>query len=386
MSKKSYKKSVLISVFLMIIFPLIGSYFKWPNHLPPIFGVFPQTEVPPPVKPYFNLLYFLLGFAVCTLISAVYLFPRLFGFRPALIVSSTTPKSKFPHWFIPGVFLNLFCWLVMWNILPLTIIQPYVFTPMWWGFILALDGFVYKRNNGKSILAHHPMSMVVLSIVSILGWLLFEYLDYFGVENWYYPNTDIYSQTMYVIAHLLSMTTVWPAVFEWYALLNTFGKLKVRYSDGPKIDFTPYGKILFFIGAATLLGFGFFPFLFFFALWVGPLFVMIGISLWMKMWNPLAPVSQGNWSPFLLMGLAAFINGFFWEIWNYFSTNRNPLFWAYSIPYVNIGIQIGEMPIMGFWGYFLFGVFCWYWWILITGFLGFESKIFSTAHSKFHVE
>lgn len=385
MSKKSYKKSVLITLILMIILPLITGYFRWPGHLPPIFGEFPQTIAPNPQKPNFNLVYFLLGLAVCSFITIFYLFPNLFGFKSKQ-VSSSNVKGKFPFWFWPGVFLNIFCWLVMWNILPLTIIQPYVFTPMWCGFILALDGLVYKRNNGKSILSHHPLSMLVLFIVSIIGWILFEYLDYFAVENWYYPNKDIFSYTMYVIAHLLSMATVWPAIFEWYALLNTFGKLKSIYSNGPKIDFTPYAKIFFFFGAASLLGLGYFPFLFFFALWIGPLFMMIGLSLWVGMWNPLTSISKGNWSPLLLMGLAAIFNGLFWEIWNGYSTGLNPLFWKYSIPYVNVGIKIGEMPIMGFWGYFFFGIFCWYLWILVTGFFGFESKIFATAVSKSHPE
>jgi hypothetical protein len=387
MPKKSFKIPVIMSFLLMIILPLIGSYFKWESHLPPGFGEFPQTEIPSPEKPYFNLPYFSLGLIVCAIISAVYLFPRIFGFKSdSSIAKAAANSGKFPIWFLPGLFVNLFCWAVMWNILPITSIQPYVFTPMWWGFILVLDGFVYKRTNGKSILSHHFLSIVLLMLVSIIGWVLFEYLDYFTLENWYYPNKDIYSHTMYVISHILSMTTVWPAVFEWYALLYTFGSLKNRFADGLKIDFSPFGKFLVFAGAVMLIGVGYFPFLFFFALWIGPLCVMIGAALWVNMWNPLTPIKEGNWSPVLLMALAGFINGFCWEIWNVYSTPRNPLYWKYSIPYMNVGIQIGEMPILGFWGYLFFGIFCWYLWILITGFLGFQSKLFSTASSKSHVE
>lgn len=387
MSKKSFKIPVILSFLAMILLPLIGSYFKWESHLPPGFGEFPQITVPSPSKPPFNLPYFSFGLIVCAIISAIYVFPGLFGFKsaPAVPVSST-PRGKFPIWFWPGLVLNLFCWAVMWNILPITSIQSYVFTPMWWGFIMVLDGFVYKRNNGKSILAHHFMSIVLLLIVSIFGWILFEYLDYFTLENWYYPNTGIYSHTMYIISHVLSMTTVWPAVFEWYALLYTFGPLKSRFADGPKIDFSPFGKLLFFVGVVLLVGLGYFPFLFFFALWIGPLFIMIGITLWVRMWNPLVPAAGGNWSPMLLMALAGFINGFCWEIWNGSSTPRNPLYWKYSIPYVDTVARIGEMPILGFWGYLFFGIFCWYLWILITGFLGFESRLFSTASSTSHIE
>ena len=62
---------------------------------------------------------------------------------------------------------------------------------------------------------------------------------------------------------------------------------------------------------------------------------------------------KGNWRLVISAALAALFCGWFWEMWNYFSLAR----WEYAVPFVH-RFQIFEMPILGYAGYFPFGLEC----------------------------
>jgi hypothetical protein len=78
----------------------------------------------------------------------------------------------------------------------------------------------------------------------------------------------------------------------------------------------------------------------------------------------------------VLVALAGLASGFFWEFWNYgsnaFVPNRNPHFWIYDIPYLNVIHVFSEMPLLGYIGYLPFGVQCWVWWLLVARVLNFD--------------
>ena len=61
------------------------------------------------------------------------------------------------------------------------------FTPIQWtGLILFLDGWL-KRRRGHSLLADHPLEMLILAVISIPSWAIFEgYNELLG--NWRYLN------------------------------------------------------------------------------------------------------------------------------------------------------------------------------------------------------
>jgi len=92
---------------------------------------------------------------------------------------------------------------------------------MWWGFIAALDGWVYRRAGGQSLFARRPLGMVALAAASFIGWFYFEYLDYFVSSNWYYPHANALPDSLRVAWFGLAFTTVLPAIFEVHALLKT---------------------------------------------------------------------------------------------------------------------------------------------------------------------
>lgn len=378
-------KLELIWPFLAcLILPLIAAWFAYPvDHLPPKFGVFPPEQIPG--APGFSLFVFCLILIPCLAITALLLFPGLFGFKRVPPAPPATP-TKLPVWFWLGAVFTLFFWWLMWaRITPYGDLVYYAFTPMWWGFIMVLDGLTYRRSGGNSFMATKPVTFVISALVSVVGWLFFEYFDYFVLSNWYYPNGHMaaLSHSAIVVIFLLAYTTVWPAVLEWYTLLMTFPALAVRFSDGPKLVLR--GSLLLWGGLALIALTVFLPYPLFWAMWIGPVMVLAGQLIRKNIWTPFTALAQGNWSPILLIALSSLFTGFFWEMWNHGSESINPLshsvppfptnpnFWIYDVPYVNVIHIFSEMPLLGYFGYLPFGVLVWVFFIWAGRVFGFDT-------------
>lgn len=384
MNTKNIKKtSLILPVLVMLIAPLVASYFMYPvAHLPPGFGEFPPQFVSDP--PGFNLWIFIVIALLGLGVLAFLFFPTLFGFRqePA---PPQPAKAPFPKWFWVGLGLTLVFWYLMWK-RPMSggldILVYCAFTPMWWGFILVLDGLCYRFSGGYSLVAKRPKLLLISAAFSIFGWGMFEYLDYFSLGNWYYPNTVAgvipLSKTVIVWLFILAYTTVWPAVFEWYVLLNCFPRLVAKYQHGPKIPLS--GPWLILLGILLIVAMVFYPYPLFWVLWVGGLLVFSGILIQCGIPSPLSALAKGNWSPAVLMTVSSLLNGFFWEVWNYGSAHPespvgNPNYWIYNIPYVNVIHIFAEMPLLGFFGYLPFGLLVWVMFIWAGKLLNFDTEL-----------
>jgi len=354
-------------LLLMILLPLAASWIAYPvTHLPPGFGIFPPLFVQPP--PGFNLTVFILVTIAVLVILALLVFPQLFGFKkvPATTVSTTT--RPLPFWFWLGAVITGFFWWLMWSrVTPFGDLVYYAFSPLWWGFILMLDGITYHRSGGYSLLSSRTKTFIISIITSVIGWYFFEYFNYFTLGNWYYPNSTTQaiptlSHSTVVMIFLVAYTTVWPAIFEWYTLLNTFPKFIARYSDGPRLALPE--NILFWGGFILIGLMVFLPYPLFWAQWVATLAVFAGTLMRLGIPTPFTYLAQGNWSPMIVMAVASMLNGFFWEMWNYGSAHpelpvTNPNYWDYDIPYVNIIHIFSEMPLLGYFGYLPFGLLAW---------------------------
>jgi hypothetical protein len=64
-----------------------------------------------------------------------------------------------------------------------------------------------------------------------------------------------------------------------------------------------------------------------------------------------AQVARGRWDTVLVIFVATLICGFFWEMWN----SRALPKWEYQIPYAEWA-HVFEMPVLGYGGYFPFGL------------------------------
>ena len=375
------KHLLLVSFILLFLLPPVGSYFRW-GGMPPGYGLFPAQKVMD--DPPFNEPFFLFCCGVALFILAFLLFPRLFGFKRVADRDPPAGRAPFPKWFWPGVVVTLVSWFFMWARFDAAWkIEHFTFVPLWWGFITALDGLVYKLNGGASLYANRPDTVKLMGVVSAFSWFVFEYLNFFVLENWYYPNNEIFTNFGNIAWQLLSYTTVLPAIFQFYWLLNTNRRLRVRYSRGPRITVArPVLYLLLVGGYALMVLMGLFPHALFFVLWLALIPAIVPTMALSGQWNPFTPITQsGNWSFVVLIALATLLNGFFWEFWNFGSEwfhddmPTNPNYWKYDIPYLNKYYFFSEMPVLGYFGYLFFGVVCWVLWLTIAYLFNFDPSV-----------
>jgi len=374
------KRGLIWPMLASLLLPWLAAWFAYPaTHLPPKFGVFPPVFVQ--AAPAFNWTIFIVLALVELGVVAFLLFPQWFGFKP-VTPPAPAPRASLPVWFWFGAASMLFFWWLMWaRVTPFGDLVYYAFTPLWWGFILVLDGLTYRRNNGQSLLSGRPKTFLITALFSLAGWCYFEYFDYFVLSNWYYPNGHMpaLSHATIVLLYLLAYTTVWPVIFECYTLLKTFPRLSVRYSDGPKLALP--GGLLLWGGFALIVLMVLLPHPLFWGVWIGPLCVVAGMLIRHGAWTPFTAMAQGNWSPALLMALASLCIALFWEGWNYGSAHpdpalaTNPNYWVYDIPYVNVIHIFSEMPLLGYMGYLPFGVLVWLMFIWAGSVFDFDSRI-----------
>ncbi|NGM81372.1 small-conductance mechanosensitive channel [Paenibacillus sp. 7124] len=380
--KNWQKKLILIVTFsLIFILPYIGSVVRW-NGLPPGYGDFPAQLAE--ADPGFNAVYFTLASLVALFIALFLIFPRLFGFKKnpgGQDPSLPDKKTPFPVWFWWSLPVLGISWYFMWARVHFFIaFEYYTFVPLWWAFILILDGIVYKRNNGNSIVSRKPKVMQLLAVVSCFSWFAFEFLNFFVVENWYYPNNEVFTNFGNVFWFSLSYTTVLPAIFEWYLLLKTFKGFRDRYRFGPKFSVSTKFLLLYFIlGLGLAFGMGYYPYVLFWVLWVALVPLLSAAMALTGYWTPFTPIKNGDWSSVILIALATLFNGFFWEFWNFGSEwfhdslPTNPNYWKYSVPYLDKIHIFSEMPILGYFGYLFFGVNCWIIWLIAAYIFNFDA-------------
>lgn len=358
----------LFALALILFPPLAGALVRW-GGLPPGFGVFPPTQPEP--QPPFGWGHFIV-FALIALVVVLFLvFPQWFGFKKNPPRPAPFPRKPLPWWFYPGTLVfAAFFFIMAWPVPIFPTLAHFAFVPLWWGFIVALDGLVYARSGGNSLLAKRPALVIGSAVFSIAGWSLYEVMNWFVLENWYYPFADIFPHWFTVIWFLLSYTTVWPALFEWYTLLETSPAFMARYSQGPRISLGA-GFGWFALACGAVIGFfvGLSPYEFFWGVWLGPLLVFQGLLLIQKVWSPADDLARGDWTALILSALASLFNGFLWENWNWLSqafhpsVAENPNYWVYHLPYIDVIHIYAEMPLLGFIGYLPFGVLCWVFWI-----------------------
>ncbi len=350
-------------VLCTFIIPLLVAYVVYPSHLPPGFGVFPPQFVAE--APGFSWLAFGLVSIGVIWISTMLLFPRWYGFKGATPAAAPA-KAALPWWFYAGLVGTIAFWALMWS--HSTLFGELVywsFTPLWWSFIFVLDGVVYHRNAGRSLASTRPWVLLVMGLVSVLGWAYFEFFDYFVLGNWYYPYADKapWDATVRTFEFLLTYSTVTPVIIQWYNLLTTYPRLVARYKNGPAWNVS--GNVLMWIGFILIGLMVIWPYPLFWVVWIGPFAVMTGILLRLNIWDPFTDIAKGDWSAGLLIGLASLLNGLFWEFWNHGSmvfvtdTYTNPNYWVYDIPYVDVIHLFSEMPLLGYFGYIPFGVLVW---------------------------
>lgn len=261
------------------------------------------------------------------------------------------PQRRFPWWGWLGLGLLAGSWFLAWHdgaVAPGW--RRHIFTPLWLGYVLAINGLAYRRF-GWTLLTHRTGWFVTLFPASVGFWWTFEYLNQF-VGNWYYAGADAKGDWAYFLQASLPFSTVLPAVASTWAWLRQFPRLDVMALPALRGQAT-LAWFAFPGGLLALACVGIWPEGLFPILWVAPLLVLWALQELLLGETVLTPLQHGDWRPLLQPALAALICGFLWELWNFGSLAK----WHYSIPYVQ-RFAIFEMPLLGYAGYLPFGVEC----------------------------
>lgn len=283
--------------------------------------------------------------------------------------------ARLPWYAWAGAALNITCWVMSWARIGewngITLnghtyldahihLWGYTFFPLWFGFILVLDGLNVART-GSSPLTRNWRGFVLLFLLSMPFWWLFEILN-LPVQNWvYFFDHPIDTNTVngWIEYHLYSsicFSTVLPAVLEIAGILASFSALRPRltpHDPGPKVKVST-AIILMMIGVVCLVLPIFFPYYAFGLIWLGVAFLLDPINNLARTKSALGHLLAGDWRFYVLLPLSALCCGFFWEMWNSLALPK----WIYTIPLVESWRipHFFEMPIIGYSGYLPFGI------------------------------
>ncbi len=364
---------ILGGIIAILIVPLIGLYIREPNGIiPQDFFKYPTTSTDP--KPPFNIIIASLIGTCFVIAFTFYLFPTLFGFKksPKLQVVNVT-KVSFPIWGWVGAVLFVPSLIVLWgHFSQPKILLNWIWLPVFWGYTFIMDGWLYVRTGGKSMVNNSIKEMYAIGVSAMGGWMLFEYLNYFVLDNWIYPLGDEIPNTEFLVYAIIGSSGLMPVIFVIYRLLNTFPSIKNKYALGPKVELKNWHQnVLLILLLGGMFMISFFPNQLFGLLWVAPVSILSLVLSKVGLWTPFTGLKTGNWSPLVKYTLCYLIYGLSLECINYFSAQHlagdiiighTPALWTYTIPYVSFW-HLFEMPLVGYLGYLPFGPYCFVWWI-----------------------
>ena len=232
--------------------------------------------------------------------------------------------------------------------IPITSIARIYFPLAWFSYILIIDAIIYKIR-GSSLISNRFGIFLGMVVISSLFWDLFEFLNY-AVKNWSYIGGDFWlSESARRVYHMISFSTVLPAIFETFELLRSlhlFDKIKLRKKHKISKHFL---LAIIYIGILMLPLTFLLPNFTYPLVWLAFFFILDPINYLHKQPSIMQHLKDRKLSIPISLLLAGIICGFFWEFWNYWAPNK----WVYNIPFIGF-FKIFEMPILGYLGYFPF--------------------------------
>ena len=98
-----------------------------------------------------------------------------------------------------------------------------------------------------------PQELIGIGVASVGGWLIFEYLNFFVLEYWYYPFGGLIPDAEWYTYALFASSGLMPLSFQWLSYFNTFPNFVNKYKFGPKISIGRTGNIILLIAAFVAL-------------------------------------------------------------------------------------------------------------------------------------
>jgi hypothetical protein len=239
---------------------------------------------------------------------------------------------------------------------------------VWTGYILFVDALLYKFA-GRSLLMTDRLEFVIIAIVSIGCWWLFELYNSprFWKSHlevwWHYHNLDP-NLFLRRVGYDWAFATISPAMFATAELFAI--TLFKRQTSRTVIRFSKRVLIMIvFAGLAGAIAPLVVP-----SGWFGPVvwlaFVLLldPINYWRGQPSISGDLARGDWRRLWALMASGFLCGVLWEFWNYWAISR----WTYTVPFFG-SVKIFEMPVLGFLGFPPFAVECWVMYIFLRSLL-----------------
>ena len=230
------------------------------------------------------------------------------------------------------------------------IVSQFFTAIVWTGYILFMDALIFKLK-GESLISNRTRELVLMLILSVIFWLIFEFYN-FSIKNWHYINLPPIWWVRW-LGCIWAFATILPGIFLTTELIEISGIFK-----GSKTKRETITKK----GAYTHMAFGALCLIIPMILhsdylsplvWAGFIFLLEPINYISGGRSILRDLEQGTTEKFWSLMLAGLVCGVLWEFWNYWSYTK----WIYTVPYP-LDIKIFEMPILGWLGFPPFAVEC----------------------------
>lgn len=244
------------------------------------------------------------------------------------------------------------------------------FTPIvWTGYILFIDALVY-RVRGRSLLVTDRLEFLVIAVVSVGGWWLFEFYNAprfwrSDLELWWHYHNLEPNPYLRRVGYDWAFATIFPAMFLTAALfdatlLRKGGRVRPLRLPKPLL----YAMILCGAAAALL------PLLVISQwlvplVWLSLIFLLDPINALRGWPSIVGDLSRGSYRRLAALLAGGGLCGVLWEFWNYWALTK----WTYTVPYLG-DIKIFEMPVLGYFGFPPFAVECWAIYIFCRSLLG----------------
>ena len=243
------------------------------------------------------------------------------------------------------------------------------FTPIvWTGYILFVDALVYKFK-GRSPLVNDRREFVIVALVSIGGWWLFEWYNAprfwnSDLELWWHYHSLEPNLFLRRAGYDWAFATISPAMFETAELLTITAFARQRKKLSIKLSKSVL-VVLILLGAIGVIVPLIFP-----SEWFAPV-IWLSFVLFLDPLNALrgqpsitGDLARGDWRRLWALLLAGLICGVLWEFWNFWALSK----WTYTVPYFG-SIKMFEMPVLGYLGFPPFAIECWALYIFIRSLL-----------------
>ncbi|HLG15848.1 MAG TPA: hypothetical protein VJH03_15285 [Blastocatellia bacterium] len=241
------------------------------------------------------------------------------------------------------------------------------FTPIvWTGYILLLDALVCKLK-GRSLLVGNRIELLIIAMVSIAGWWLFEFYNSprfwsSDLELWWHYQSLEPNPFVRRVGYDWAFATISPALFLTAQLLaaTVFEDLQ---PSRPMVISKPvsYSMIaLGFVGAVlplVVISAWLVP-----LVWLSFVFLLDPINALRRRPSICGDIASGNYKRLVALLASGALCGVLWEFWNYWAVSK----WTYTVPYLG-SVKLFEMPVLGFLGFPPFAVECWVMYIFVRG-------------------